>query len=156
MADTSRKTICVNRRARHDYQIEETLEAGIVLLGSEVKSLRAGQAQLKDAYAHIRRGEVFLMKAHIAPYDPAHRQNHEPERERKLLLHQREITRLRVKVRERGFTLIPLELYFTDGRAKLSLALARGMKSYDKRESIARRDAERRMARATRRKLRRP
>jgi len=147
MAKSSRKIICSNRRARHDYHIEETLEAGLVLVGSEVKSLRAGKANLKDSYARIQEGEVFLVKAHISPYEQANLQNHEPERQRKLLLNHREIHRLRVKVRERGYTLVPLDMYFREGRAKLTLALARGKRRYDKREAIAKRETERRLRR---------
>jgi SsrA-binding protein len=151
MADESRKTICSNRRARREYHIEDTIEAGIELQGSEVKALRAGKANLKDAYAQVRAGEIFLVKSHIGAYEQANRQNHEPERDRKLLLHRREIGRLGVKVRERGYTLVPLEMYFRGGRAKLTLALARGKKIYDKREAVAKREAERRMARVTKR-----
>lgn len=147
MAKSSQKIICSNRRARHDYHIEETLEVGLVLVGSEVKSLRAGKAHLKDAYARVHAGEVFLVKAHISPYEQASHQNHDPERERKLLLNHREIHRLRVKVRERGYTLIPLDMYFRKGRAKLTLALARGKRRYDKREAIAKRETERRLRR---------
>ncbi len=152
MAEKSRKSICSNRRARREYHIEETVEAGLVLIGSEVKSLREGRANLKDSYARMRDGEMFLIKTHIAPYEPA-RDGHDPERDRKLLMHRREIARLNGKVRERGYTLIPLEMYFKNGRAKVTLALARGKKHYDKRETVARRDAERRMARATKRRL---
>ncbi len=154
MAEPERKIVCSNRRARFDYHIEETFEAGLVLVGSEVKSLRAGRAHLKDAYARVNNGEVFLMKVHIAPYAQANLQNHEPERERKLLLNRREIHRLQGKVRERGFTLIPLEIYFRKGRAKLTLALARGKRRFDKREAIAKRETERRLRRAVRREAR--
>ncbi len=154
MAEPERKIVCRNRRARFDYHIEETFEAGLVLVGSEVKSLRAGKAHLKDAYARVENGELFLIKAHIAPYDQANRQNHEPERERKLLLNRREIHRLRGKVRERGFTLIPLDIYFRKGRAKLTLALAKGKRRYDKREAIAKREMERRLRRVVKRKVR--
>ncbi|MFQ5514674.1 MAG: SsrA-binding protein SmpB [Myxococcota bacterium] len=155
MDESSRKSVCSNRRARREYHIEDTVEAGLVLQGSEVKSLRAGRANLKDAYARVRDREIYLVKAHIAPYEQANRENHEPERDRKLLLHRREIDRLRVKVRERGYTLVPLELYFRAGRAKVTLALARGKKHYDKREAVAKRDADRRMARVLRRRQRR-
>ncbi len=149
-----RKIVCSNRRARYEYHIEDTFEAGLVLVGSEVKSLRAGKANLKDAYARVTKSEVFLTKAHIAPYDQANRQNHEPERDRKLLLHRREIDRLRGKVRERGFTLIPLDIYFLNGRAKLTLALARGKRRYDKREAIAKRETERDLRRLIKRRQR--
>ncbi len=154
MAEPERKLVCSNRRARFDYHIEETFEAGLVLVGSEVKSLRAGKANLKSAYARVDKGELFLMKAHIAPYEPATRQNHEPERARKLLLNRREINRMGGKVRERGFTLIPLDIYFRKGRAKLTLALARGKRRFDKREAIAKRETERRLRRVVRRKAR--
>ncbi len=151
---SERKIVCSNRRARYEYHIEDTLEAGLVLVGSEVKSLRAGKANLKDAYARVTKSEVFLTKAHIAAYEQANRQNHEPERDRKLLLHRREIDRLRGKVRERGFTLIPLDIYFLNGRAKLTLALARGKRRYDKREAIAKRETERDLRRLIKRRQR--
>ncbi|MEE8556467.1 MAG: SsrA-binding protein SmpB [Myxococcota bacterium] len=154
MSESSRKLICSNRKARHRYHIEETVEAGISLLGPEVKSLRAGGAALTDGYARIRRGEIFLCSVHIAPYEEASRENAEPTRDRKLLLHRREIDRLSGKVRERGFTLIPLDLYFRDGRAKVTLALARGKRTVDRRHEIARRDAERQMDRARKQRLR--
>jgi SsrA-binding protein len=156
VAEPERKVICTNRRARHDYAIEETVEAGIVLTGPEVKSLRAGAAQLRDSYARISRaGEVFLVKAHIAPYEKANRENRDPDRERKLLLHRREIDRLAGRVREKGLTLVPLELYFLRGRAKVALALARGKKTYDKRQAIAKREAEERIRRARGRRAKR-
>ncbi len=154
MAESERKIVCTNRRARHEYQIEETIEAGLVLLGSEVKSLRAGKAQLKDSYARVEKGEVFLAKAHIAPYQQAGRQNHEPERERKLLLNRRQIDKLRGRVRERGYTLIPLDLYFKNGRAKVTLALARGKRRYDKREAIAKRETDRKLRGVLKRRMR--
>src|SRR5512139_3876388 len=139
----------VNRRARHEYYIEETFEAGLVLSGSEVKSLRAGKAQLKDSYGRIERGEVWLFNAHISPYAAAAQFGHEPTRSRKLLLHRRQIAYLIGKVKERGLTLVPLRLYFKDGRAKVELALARGKKLYDKRASIKEREVRREMDRAT-------
>lgn len=151
MTEPERKVVCTNRKARHRFRVEETVEAGISLLGPEVKSLRAGQASLTDSYARIRRGEIFLVKTRISPYAQAARENPDPERERKLLLHRREIDRLEGKVRERGFTLIPLEIYFRKGRAKVSLALARGKRTHDRREEIVRRETERRMLRARRR-----
>lgn len=154
MADSGRKRICSNRKARYEYRIEETVEAGLVLRGPEVKSLRAGRAHLKDAYARVKGGEIYLVKAYIAPYEQAHRENHDPERERKLLLHRREIDRLAGRSRERGFTLVPIELYFSRGRAKVELALARGKRSYDKRRDIATRESELRMRRALRRERR--
>lgn len=142
------KTVCVNRKARHDYFIEERYEAGLVLLGSEVKSLRDGRANLKDSYARIVRGEAFLVNTHISPYPAANRFNHDPTRTRKLLLHKKEIRRLTGKVKERGLTLIPLRLYFKNGRAKVELGLARGKKLYDKRESLRRKAAQREVERS--------
>jgi SsrA-binding protein len=147
-----RKIIARNRRARFEYEVLEQLEAGIALMGPEVKSLRAGKASLSDAYAIVRRGEVILLNLHISPYEPATRANPDPRRERKLLLHRAEIARLAGKVRERGFTLVPLLLYFRGGRAKVELGLVRGKRSYDRRESIRRRESERELARATRRR----
>ncbi len=138
--DASRKVVCANRKARHDYEVLETFEAGLVLRGSEVKSLRAGQAALVDSYAEVREGEVFLVGAHIASYASASYNNHDPRRDRKLLLHAREIRRLKGRVREKGLTLVPLSLYFREGRAKVEIALARGRKAYDKRERIRVRD----------------
>ena len=155
MAEPARKSICKNRKARFQYQIDETVEAGLVLTGSEVKSLRAGAANLSDAYAQVRGSEVFLMKAHIAPYTNAGRENHLPERPRKLLLHRREIDRLGGRLRERGLTLVPIELYFKEGRAKVELGLGRGKKLHDKRESIATRESERRVRQAVRRRAKR-
>jgi SsrA-binding protein len=149
-ADGERKRIASNRRARFDYEILDTFEAGIALLGPEVKSLRAGNASLGDAYAVVRRGEVFLVNAHIGPYEQAGRANAPPRRERKLLLHRAEIERLSGRVSERGFTLVPLELYFKAGRAKVELGLARGKKSHDKRQAIRERESERELQRAVR------
>jgi SsrA-binding protein len=146
---TGTKLIATNRRARRNYQILETVEAGLVLRGSEVKSLREAHVQLGDAYARIDEGEALLVSLHIAPYDRAQEHSgHEPERRRKLLLHRGEIDRLRSIVDEQRLSLIPLSIYFKDGRAKVELALARGRKTYDKREVLARRDAEREAARA--------
>jgi len=151
VAESKRQVVCTNRRARHDYQIEDTVDAGLVLTGSEVKALREGKAQLRDAYASIDRGEAFLHKAHISPYVQANRENHEPERTRKLLLHRGEIDRLDGKLRAKGLTLIPLELYFEGSWAKVRLGLARGKKTYDKRHDIAKRDADRRLQKVLRR-----
>ena len=148
--DPERKLIASNRKARFEYEILDTLEAGIALLGPEVKSLRAGNANLTDAYAIVRRGEVFLVNAHIGPYDQAGRANAAPRRERKLLLHRAEIARFAGRAAERGFTLVPLELYFKEGRAKVQLGLARGKKAHDKRETIRERDSEREIQRAVR------
>ena len=145
-----RKLITTNRRARHDYEILETVEAGLVLLGPEVKSLREGRANLADSYAVVRRGEAFLLNAHVSPYDKAGRENPDPRRERKLLMHRRELSRLGAKVAERGLTLVPLSLYFKDGRAKVELGLGRGKRQYDKRESLKKREQEREIERATR------
>ena len=142
--------IATNRRARFEYEIFDTFEAGMSLLGSEVKALRAGKANLSDSYATIRRGEVFLLNLHIGAYEKAGRANAEPLRERKLLLHRAEIRRLGGKLAERGFTLVPLKLYFANGRAKVELGLARGKKRYDKRESIKRRETDRDLARTMR------
>jgi SsrA-binding protein len=146
--DPEHKLVASNRRARVDYEILDTFEAGIALVGPEVKSLRAGNANLNDAYAIVRGGEVFLLNAHIGPYEQAGRANPAPRRERKLLLHRAEIARLEGRVAERGFTLVPLELYFKQGRAKVQLGLARGKKAYDKRQSIRERESEREVQRA--------
>ncbi len=147
--ETNQKTVTVNRRARREYFIDESFEAGMVLLGSEVKSLRDGRANLADSYARVDKGQVFLVNSHISPYPAANVFNHEPTRPRKLLLHKREISRLTGKVKERGLTLVPLKLYFKDGRAKVELGLARGKKLYDKRatvkEKMVRREMERSM-----------
>jgi SsrA-binding protein len=146
--DTGRKVIASNRKARHDYAIVDTYEAGLVLTGTEVKSLREGRASLVDGFATIRDGEVWLQGVHIPEYTQGTWTNHEPRRQRKLLLHREEIERLLGKTRESGLTLVPLRLYFKDGRVKVELALARGKRSYDKRQDLARRDAQREMARA--------
>jgi SsrA-binding protein len=143
MKEEGRKVVCQNRKARHDYEILDTVEAGMVLMGSEVKSLRGGGASLVDSFAEVRGTEVFLVGANIAPYANASYLNHEPRRGRKLLLHAREIRRLDVKVREKGLTLIPLQIYFRRGRAKVEVALARGRRAYDKRERIRQRDRAR-------------
>jgi SsrA-binding protein len=143
------KLIAANRRARRNYEVLETLEAGLVLRGSEVKSLRASQVQIGEAYARIENGEAWLHSMHVAPYENAQAHSgHEPDRPRKLLLHGSEIARLRSIVDEQRLSLVPLSLYFKDGRAKVELALARGRKTYDKREVLAKRDAEREAARA--------
>jgi SsrA-binding protein len=146
-----RKVVASNRKARHNYEIVERFEAGIVLRGSEVKSLRAGQVQLKDSYAAIRGGELWLESAHIAPYGFARDGGHDPERPRKLLLRRREIDRLIGRVNEQGLTLVPLSVYFTHGLAKVEIALAKGRRSYDKRRKIVDRQQEREMQRARRR-----
>jgi SsrA-binding protein len=148
MAAEQERVICVNRRARHDYFIDETFEAGMVLTGSEVKSLREGRANLKDSYARILKGEAVLVNAHISPYPAANQFNHEPTRTRKLLLHKREIRRLTGRISERGLTLIPLQLYFKKGKVKAELGLARGKKLYDKRETMRKRAVQREVERS--------
>jgi SsrA-binding protein len=156
MADAAEsvKVIVSNRRARRDYTVVDTFEAGLVLVGSEVKSLRAGKMQLKDSYAHIDHGEAFLVGAHISPYDYSREGGHEPERTRKLLLHRREIDKIGGALAEKGLTLVPLQVYFKDGKAKVQLGLAKGKTSYDKRETIKSRDAAREMERAVARRRR--
>ena len=141
------KTVVTNRKARHEYTISEKIEAGLVLRGSEVKSLRAGRANLSDAYAKISKGEIWIIGMHISPYKEATDQNHDPLRDRKLLLHQSEIKKLARRVEEKGFTLIPLRLYFKKNIAKLELGVARGKRQYDKKAAIAERDAKRDMER---------
>jgi SsrA-binding protein len=142
------KLIAENRKARHDYHLVERHEAGLELTGTEVKSLRRGQANLQQAYAELRGGEVWLVGAHIAPYEQGTYANHDPERDRRLLLHRREIDALGGKVRERGFTLVPTRLYWKNGRVKVEIALARGKEARDKRRDIAKRDAQRDIERA--------
>ncbi len=143
------KVLAENRKARHDYHVHETFEAGIALVGTEVKSLRAGKANLKDSYAQIdKNAEVYLYNLHISPYDPGNRFNHDPLRVRKLLLHRAEINKLLGKVREKGYTLVPLKLYLSRGKVKVDLALVTGKKDYDKRDDMAARDAKREIDRA--------
>lgn len=153
--ERGRTMVAQNRKARHDYHIDATYEAGLVLTGTEVKSLRAGKANLGDGYADVRDGEVWLRNVHIPEYDQGTWTNHDPRRSRKLLLRRDEISRLIGKTKEKGFTLVPLSLYFKDGYAKVEIALARGKKTHDKRQAIAereaKREAERAMARARRR-----
>ena len=144
------KVVAQNRKARHNYFIEDSYEAGMVLKGTEVKALREGKANLKDGYARIKGGELFLMDVHISPYAFGNRLNHDPLRPRKLLMHGGEIHRLLGKVREKGFSLIPLSIYFSHGRAKVSLALAKGKKLYDKRETLKRRAMEKEVERSRR------
>ena len=148
------RVVASNRKALHDYHIDERFETGLVLTGSEVKSLRQGKASLTEAYAVPEGEEVFLHGLHIPPYDPASQFNHEPTRKRKLLLHRREIRKLQQEVQRKGYTLVPLKLYFHRGYAKLSLGLARGKKSYDKRQAIAERDTKREVQRALRERQR--
>jgi SsrA-binding protein len=148
VTEESIKIIAQNRKARFNYIIDDVFEAGLVLKGTEVKSLRQGRVNLKDAYARIKDGELFVYQMHISPYPFAFYDNHDPLRPRKLLMHKREIQRLTGKVNEQGYTLVPLKIYFKKGKVKLSLALARGKKKYDKRETIRRRDEQREMERA--------
>ena len=148
MTEHQIKVVTTNRKARHDYHIEDSLEAGLVLTGSEIKSIRAGQVNLKDSYGVVRDDELWLVNAHIAPYKQATHYNHEPRRDRKLLLHRREIDRLSGKVQEKGWTMVPLRFYLRDGRAKVELALVRGKRQYDKRKAIAKRDHDREVQRA--------
>jgi SsrA-binding protein len=148
------KTVAVNRRARHEYAVEETLEAGIALTGTEIKSIRAGRVNLAEAYARIEKGEAWLIGAHIAPYEQGNRNNHEPTRTRKLLLHRDQISELIGRTQAKGFTLVPLKLYIRNGMAKLEIGIARGKKAYDKRRTIAERDARRELERATKERIR--
>ncbi|MBM3284465.1 MAG: SsrA-binding protein SmpB [Candidatus Aminicenantes bacterium] len=149
------KIIATNKKAFHNYEIVESFESGIVLLGSEVKSVREGRISLKDSYAEIRNGEVFLLQAHISPYEPANRFNHEPLRERKLLLHRREIKRLIGKIREKGYTLIPTRVMFNEkGKVKVEISLAKGKRAYDKKQAIKERDLDREMRAELKRRLR--
>jgi SsrA-binding protein len=140
--------VATNRKAYHDYHIEETHEAGIVLTGTEIKSVRAGSVNLKDSYAVVKGGEAWLLNVHISPYNPASRQNVDPDRSRKLLLHRGEINRMMGRVQEKGLTIIPLRMYLKRNRAKVEVALVRGKRQYDKREAIARRDTDREIQRA--------
>ena len=148
MKEKGNRVIAQNRKARHDYTVLDTYETGVALLGTEVKSLRLGRASLVDAYATVDDGEVWLRSLHIAEYFHGSWTNHEPRRTRKLLLHRGEIDRLIGKIKEGGLSLVPLSLYFSDGKVKCELALARGKKSYDKRTDLAKRDAQREIARA--------
>ncbi|HLC28062.1 MAG TPA: SsrA-binding protein SmpB [Dehalococcoidia bacterium] len=146
------KTVTLNRKAGHDYHILRSLEAGLSLLGSEIKSVRSGHVSIREAYVRPHDGEMWLVGAHIAQYPPAGRANHDPTRSRRLLLHRREISELEREVQTAGVTLVPLRLYLKDGRAKLEIALARGKKSYDKRQAIAKRETDRQIQRALRRR----
>lgn len=137
------KPLATNRKARHEYHILETLEAGIVLQGTEVKSLREGKANLKESYARVQDGEVFLVNCHISPYSHGNIENHDPVRKRKLLLNRREINKLQIKLNERGFTLVPLKFYLSRGKIKIQLGVAKGKKLYDKRESKRKKDLDR-------------
>ena len=148
------KVVAQNKKARHDYYIEDTYEAGIVLTGTEIKSIRAGKVNLKDSFARIKNGEVFLMNMHISPYEQGNRFNHDPLRTRKLLLHKREINKLIGLTKEKGYALIPLKIYLKRGLAKIDLAVAKGKKLYDKRETMKKRDAQREIERAFRERQR--
>ena len=145
------KVIAQNKKARFEYHVEDKYEAGMVLMGSEVKSLRDNRASLVDSYASIKQGECFLHKVHIAIYPPSAQFNHEPTRTRKLLMHKGEIEKLTIKLKERGFTLIPLRLYFKQGKAKVELGLCKGKKQYDKRATIKKRETKREISRAMKR-----
>ena len=145
MADDN-KILASNRKATHDYFIEDKFEAGMVLQGSEIKSIRAGRIQLREAYVRLGSHELWLINAHVSIYDPASRQNHDPLRPRKLLLHKREIAKLHDKVKLKGYTIVPLDVHISKGRAKLTIALAKGKRQYDKRQALAKRESERDMA----------
>jgi SsrA-binding protein len=146
--ETGIKIVATNRKATHDYSVEDRFEAGIALLGTEIKSIRAGQANLREGYVQVRGDGLWLVNTHIAPYDPAGREGHDPLRPRRLLLHRKEIARLLSRVQERGYTIIPLKIYLKNRRAKVEIALARGKRQYDKREAIAKREAGRQIERA--------
>ena len=148
------KVMATNRKAAHDYFLEDRLEAGIVLRGSEIKSIRAGRVSLKEAYVRVADDEAWLVNAHIAPYDPASSQNHDPRRPRKLLLHRKQIQHVFEQLRQRGYTLVPTKLYLKSGRAKVEVALARGKRQYDKRHELAKREADREIQRTLTRKTR--
>jgi SsrA-binding protein len=142
------KVIATNRKARHQYHFHDIHEAGLVLMGSEIKSIRAGRVSLQEGFVIFEGGEAWLVNVHIAQYDPASSQNHDPRRKRKLLLHRREIDRLQSRTQEKGYTVVPTRLYLKDGRAKVEIALARGKRQYDKRQAIAKRDSKRQVERA--------
>ena len=148
MSTNSVKNIATNRKARHDYHIEDTYEAGLVLTGTEIKSIRAGRVNLRDGYATLKDGELWLMNAHIAPYNQGSYTNHEPRRPRKLLMHRREINRIAGRIKEKGFTLVPLRLYLKNNLAKVELGLARGKKQYDKRAALREKETRREIDRA--------
>src|SRR4028118_1112162 len=151
--EQGQKIVAQNRKARHDYAVEDTYEAGMVLTGTEVKSLRAGRASLGEGFAEVENGEVWLLGVHIPEYTQGTWTNHEPRRRRKLLMHRSEIAKIETRVSERGLTIVPLSLYFKDGRAKVEIALARGRKNYDKRHSIAAKEARRETERAAGRRI---
>jgi SsrA-binding protein len=141
------KVVATNRKARHDYHILDTFEAGMVLTGSEIKSIRAGRVNLREGYVTVRNGELWLVNCHVAPYDQASRLNHEPRRDRKLLMHRRQIDRLIGDVQEPGYTIVPLRMYLKNNWAKVEIALVRGKRQYDKRQAIAKREADRHIRR---------
>jgi SsrA-binding protein len=148
MSDEGIKVVARNRKAQHEYFLEDRYEAGVVLKGTEIKSVRAGQVSLQEAYVAIERGEAWLHAAHIAPYDPASEMNHDPVRSRKLLLHRRELDRLARNVQQKGYTIVPTRMYLAHGLAKVEIALAKGKRQYDKRRKIKERDAQRQVDRA--------
>lgn len=148
MSNDAVKIIATNRKARHDYHIDDTFEAGMALTGTEIKSIRAGRVSLRDSFAVVKEGELWLMNAHIAPYDPGTYANHEPRRPRKLLMHRREINRITGQLQEKGFTLVPLRLYLKNNLAKVELGLARGKKQYDKRAALRQKETRREIDRA--------
>jgi SsrA-binding protein len=150
MATEHVKIIATNRKARHEYFIEETLEAGIVLTGTEIKSIRAGHVSIQEAYVAEREGELWVLNMHISQYDPAHRDNHDPLRPRKLLMHRREIDRWSADVQRKGYTIVVLRVYLSRGRAKIEIGLAKGKKQHDKRQSIAERESDRKIRRTLR------
>lgn len=150
VASSEGRTLAQNRKARHDYFIEETYEAGIVLRGTEIKSVRKGSVNIKDAHARIKNGEMFLLNMHISPYERGNRYNHDPVRTRKLLMHRKQIDKLYGSTKEKGYSLIPLKVYIKNGYAKVLIGLAKGKKKYDKRETLKRRTAQREMERAMR------
>lgn len=149
---TGKGTLAVNRKARHDYNIENTIEAGIALQGTEIKSIRRGSANLKDSYAQVKRGEMYLHNMHIAPYEEGNRFNHDPRRSRKLLLHKREILKIGEQTREIGYSIIPLKLYLKHGNCKVLLGIARGKKKYDKRQALKEKAVKRDIDRAMKQK----
>ncbi len=151
--DTDIKIVATNRKATHDYAILDRFEAGIALMGTEIKSIRAGQANLREGYIQVRGGELWLVNTHIAHYEPSGREGHDPLRPRRLLLHKKEIAKLMTRVQERGYTIIPLKIYLKNRRAKVEIALAQGKRQYDKREAIAKREAGRQIQRALKERL---
>ena len=155
MTTSENKVLASNRKATHDYFIEDKFEAGIVLRGSEIKSIRAGRIQLREAYVRMDQHELWLVNAHVSIYDPAAKQNHDPLRPRKLLMHRKEIGKLLEKVKLKGYTIVPLDVHLSKGRAKVTIALAKGKRQYDKRQTLAKRETERDMARALGQKERR-